>query len=125
MGKVIHEVLEDYGTKPVPKEKTRNWFEMGIVIWGISVCIPAFMLGGIAASMTKLGLAILAILLGSVILTVISLATGNIGAHTRLSTAMSSKFAYGRQGNILMSVFSQMDRWISLSGFQLSVAAYS
>jgi cytosine permease len=102
--KMIHDVLEDYGTKPVPKEKTRNWFEMGIVIWGISVCIPAFMLGGIAATMTKLGLAILAIILGSVILTGISLATGNIGAHTRLSTAMSAKFAYGKQGNILMAI---------------------
>jgi cytosine permease len=100
----IDVVLEDYGTKPVPVEKTRNWFEMGIVIWGISVCIPAFMLGGIAASMTRLGLAILAIVLGSVILTIISLLTGNIGAHTRLSTAMSSKFAYGRHGNILMAI---------------------
>jgi cytosine permease len=102
--KKIDVVLEDYGTKPVPVEKTRSWFDMGIVIWGISVCIPAFMLGGIAASMTKLGPAILAIILGSVILTAISLATGNIGAHTRLSTAMSSKFAYGRHGNILMAI---------------------
>ncbi|MCK5570691.1 MAG: hypothetical protein KAJ15_13300, partial [Spirochaetes bacterium] len=73
----IDAVLEDYGTKPVPAEKTRNWFEMGIVIWGISVCIPAFMLGGIAASVSQLGAAITAILVASLILMVISLATGN------------------------------------------------
>jgi len=100
----IDATLEDYGTKPVPSEKTRNWFEMGIVIWGISVCIPAFMLGGIAASVTQLGTAITAILVASLILMVISLATGNIGAHTRMSTAMSSKFTFGRQGNILMAI---------------------
>jgi cytosine permease len=100
----IDTVLEDYGTKPVPAEKTRNWFEMGIVIWGISVCIPAFMLGGIAASVSQLGAAIAAILVASLILMVISLATGNIGAHTRMSTAMSSKFTFGRQGNILMAI---------------------
>jgi len=77
---------------------------MGIVIWGVAVCIPAFMLGGIAASSERLGTAILAVLLASAILTVISLATGLLGAHTRMSTAMTSKFTFGLQGNILMSI---------------------
>jgi cytosine permease len=96
--------LEDYGTKPVPIEKTKTWFGMGMVIWGISTCIPAFMLGGILAASAKLGPAIAAILIGSAVLTVISLATGVIGAHTRLSTAMTSKLTFGIHGNHLMAV---------------------
>jgi cytosine permease len=96
--------LEDYGTRPVPLEKTKTWFGMGMVIWGISVCIPAFMLGGIMAASAKLGAAIFAALIGGAILTVISLATGVIGAHTRMSTAMTSKFSFGLHGNHLMAV---------------------
>jgi purine-cytosine permease-like protein len=67
--------LEDYGTKPVPVDKTKTWFGMGMVIWGISTCIPAFTLGGILAASAKLGPAFAAILIGSAILTVIALAT--------------------------------------------------
>ena len=102
--KGVEVAFEDYGTRPVPAEKTRNWFDMGIVIWGVAVCIPAFMLGGIAAASERLGIAILAVVLASVILTIISLATGNLGAHTRMSTAMTAKFTFGLQGNILMSI---------------------
>ena len=100
----VEAYLEDYGTKPVPLEKTKNWFGMGMVIWGISVCIPAFMLGSIMASSARLGTAVIAALLGSVILTVISIATGVIGAHTRLSTAMTSKLTFGIHGNHLMAL---------------------
>jgi cytosine permease len=100
----IDAALEDYGTKPVPIEKTRNWFNMGIVIWGVNVCIPAFMVGGMVASMTGLGSAIVAILLGSVILTAVSIATGIIGAHTRISTSMTTKLTYGINGNVLMAI---------------------
>ena len=102
--KIIEEVFEDYGTKPVPMEKTRNWFQMGIIIWGVAVCIPAFMIGGIIGGATKLGTAIGVILIGSLILTLISLATGNAGAKTRLSTGMTAKFAFGKYGNILMAL---------------------
>ncbi len=102
--KKIEAVLEDYGTTPVPIEKTRNWFEMGIVIWGVAVCIPAFMIGGIVGGSARLGVAIGAILIGALILTVISLATGNTGAKTRMSTGMTAKFTFGKQGSILMAV---------------------
>jgi len=102
--KKIDVVLEDYGTKPVPLDKTRNWFQMGIVIWGVAVCIPAFMIGGIIGGAAKLGTAIGVILVGSLILTLISLATGNVGAKTRLSLGMSAKFTFGQYGNILMAL---------------------
>jgi len=102
--KRVEVVLEDYGTKPVPMGKTRNWFDMGIIIWGVAVCIPAFMIGGIIGGASKLGSAIGVILIGSLILTLISLATGNAGAKTRLSTGMTAKFTFGKYGNILMAI---------------------
>jgi cytosine permease len=96
--------LEDYGATPVPAEQRRGWFSMGIIIWGVAICIPAFMLGGMTGSMLGLGKAIGASLLGALILTVISMLTGIVGAHTRVSTAMSTQFAFGRYGNIIFAI---------------------
>lgn len=97
-------VLEDFGATPVPAERRRGWFSMGIVIWGVAICIPAFMLGGMTGSMLGLGKAIGASLLGALILTVLSILTGIVGAHTRVSTAMSTQFAFGRYGNVIFAL---------------------
>jgi len=101
---VKREALEDYGATPVPVSERRGWFAMGIVIWGVAICIPAFMLGGMTGGMLGLGKAIGASLLGALILTVISILTGIVGAHTRVSTAMSTQFAFGRYGNIIFAI---------------------
>jgi cytosine permease len=101
---VKREALEDYGAAPVPASERRGWFAMGIILWGVSICIPAFMVGGMMGGMVGLGGAIGAALLGALILTVISILTGIVGAHTRMSTAMSSQFAFGRYGNIIIAI---------------------
>jgi cytosine permease len=98
------QALEDYGARPVPAADRRGWFSMGIILWGVSICIPAFMVGGMMGSMVGLGGAIGAALLGALILTVISILTGVVGAHTRVSTAMSTQFAFGRYGNIIFAI---------------------
>ena len=43
---VKKEALEDYGATPVPASERRGWFAMGIILWGVSICLPAFMVGG-------------------------------------------------------------------------------
>lgn len=94
-------VLEDYGTKPVPTDKTKTWFDMGIVIWGLLLCIPAFMVGGLLGSTLTMTNAIIATLLGSVILTILAIFIGVIGAHTRMGLVMSAKFTFGTANFIL------------------------
>lgn len=97
-------VLEDFGTKPVPDAQTRSWYQMGLVVWGVSVCIPAFMLGGAVGSMATFWTAFIAIALGSVILAVIASGTGSVGGFSRMSTAMSARFAFGTSANILFAL---------------------
>jgi len=94
-------VLEDYGTKPVPTDKTKTWFDMGMVVWGLVLCIPAFMLGGTLGSKLTMADAIIAILLGSAILTVLAIFIGIIGTHTRMGLVMSAKFTFGTANFIL------------------------
>lgn len=98
-------MIDDHGTQPVPQSETKNWLEIGLIILGIIICIPAFMLGGFVAGAVPLGRALLIILLGAVVLGLLSMATGAIGAQTRLSTAMSAKFCFGKKGFAWISVF--------------------
>ncbi len=118
--KNIDVILEDYGTKPVPIEKTRSWFDMGIVIMGIYICIPLFMVSGMLGNAATLGVVVAAILLGQVILTVISIGTGLVGAQTRLSTAMNSQFTFGRNGNVLIALILAIGAF-GWFGFQLEL----
>ena len=39
-------LLEDYGASPVPESEQKGWFQIGIVYWGIAVCLPAFLIAG-------------------------------------------------------------------------------
>lgn len=98
-------MIDDHGTQPVPQSETKNWLSLGLIIWGIVICIPAFMLGGFVAGAAPLGRALTIILLGAVVLALLSTATGVIGAHTRLSTAMSAKFTFGKKGFAWISIF--------------------
>ncbi len=68
MEKIKKSLLEDYGATPVPEGQGKGWFQIGIVYWGIAVCLPAFLIAGMIAGATSLGMAIGAFLVGSVVL---------------------------------------------------------
>ena len=78
-------LLEDYGASPVPEDQRKGWFQIGIVYWGVAVCLPAFLISGIIAGPSRLVTAILAFLLGSVVLAAVAILTGVVGAQTKLS----------------------------------------
>lgn len=98
-------LLEDYGSSPVPEGEGKGWFGIGIVYWGIAVCLPAFLIAGMIAGPAKLGTAIGAFVVGSIVLGVIAILTGIIGGQTKLSTGLSARFTFGRYGaNVLQLV---------------------
>jgi len=41
------ELTEDYGAKPVPVGEGKGWFGIGMVYWGIAMCLPLFFLAGL------------------------------------------------------------------------------
>lgn len=96
-------IFKDYEREPVPEELGRNWLEMGLVWVGIGMCLAALMLGGIVGFGLNLKLAAGAILLGGLVLTVINALCSVVGADTRLSTAMISRFAFGEYGVFIVA----------------------
>ncbi len=92
------EVLEDYEGRPVPEEKCFGWLEQGAVWLGCGFCLAAFSLGGQLAEGMGFWKAVLSIVLGSGILTIVGCLIGAVGAKTHLATAMTSRFTFGIGG---------------------------
>jgi cytosine permease len=98
-------LLEDYGSSPVPEGEGKGWFGIGIVYWGIAVCLPAFLIAGLIAGPAKLGTSIGAFVVGSIVLGAIAILTGIVGGQTKLSTGLSARFTFGKYGaNVLQLV---------------------
>lgn len=103
--------LEDYGAAPVPDDQRKGWFGIGIVYWGIAVCLPAFLISGLIAGPAKLGTAILAFVVGAAVLAVVAILTGIIGSKTRFSTALSSNYTFGRYGAYILQIVLFFAAW--------------
>lgn len=104
-------VLEDYGTSPVPDTQGKGWFGIGIVYWGIAICLPAFLISGMITGPARLGTAILAFLIGSAVLSVIAILSGILGARTKLSTALSSTYTFGKYGAYILQIVLFFAAW--------------
>jgi cytosine permease len=103
--------LEDYGAQPVPDDKRKGWFGIGIVYWGIAVCLPAFLVSGLIAGPAKLGTAILAFVVGAAVLAVVAILTGIIGSRTKLSTALSANYTFGKYGAYILQIVLFFAAW--------------
>lgn len=90
--------IEDYGTVPVPAQQTQNAWQIGMVVWGILLCVPAFLLGGYLSTEGSLWRIGAALAVAALVLTFISVITGIMGARKRLSTAMLLPQLFGREG---------------------------
>jgi cytosine permease len=104
-------LLEDYGSSPVPADQGKGWFQIGIVYWGVAVCLPAFLISGIIAGPTRLGTAIAAFIAASVVLSAVAVLTGVIGAQTKLSTGLSANFTFGKYGAYILQIVLFFAAW--------------
>ena len=127
----IRRLFEDYSRRPVPTEKTVSGLRVGLIIVGINIAIPAFLVG------IELGhtLGILrtagAAQIGGLILLLVASATGIVAARTHLSTYVLLQYAFGRKGASMISFLVGITLlcWFSVSailfakGVQSGVAA--
>lgn len=104
-------LLEDYGAEPVPQEKQKGWFDIGIVYWGVSVCLPAFLVSGMIAGPSTLGSAIGVYVVGAFVLSIVAVLSGIIGSRTKLSTALSSTYTFGTVGAYVLQLVLFFASW--------------
>ncbi len=105
------ELTEDYGAKPVPVGEGKGWFGIGMVYWGIAMCLPLFFLAGLISGPMPLGTSIAIYIVAGVVLGFISIMTGILGAGTRLSTGLTARFTFGRLGANILQILLFFALW--------------
>ena len=90
--------------RPGPENKTYGWHRVAIVSAMVGFSMPTFVTGVQIFGGADGNAALIAIVAGGAILTVIGAITGTIGARTRLSSYMLSRIAFGNRGAMVINL---------------------
>lgn len=102
--KTNENILEDFDSKPVPIEQRKGWLSLTFVWIGGIISLSATALGGQLGMGMPMNEALIATIVGSFILAIMSVLACIVGANTGLSTSRVSSFALGKKGAILVSL---------------------
>ncbi len=94
----------EFATEPVPDHRTVGWLHVGLISAMVAFSLPTFITGLRVATAVSADRAVLSLLFGSLLLTVIGCITGSIGAKTRLSSYMLVRIAFGDRGALLVNL---------------------
>lgn len=94
----MNETSDEFATEPVPDSRTVPWIRVGVVSAMVAFSLPTFVTGIEVATAVDGRVAVIAILAGNLLLTVIGAFSGAIGARTRLSSYMLTRIAFGTRG---------------------------
>ncbi len=99
------QVLEDYSLESVPLSQRKSWIDLAVIWIGIAVVMSAIFRGMmIGLGLGKISCVLVSYLLGEIILIVVMVFIGYVGAKTGLSTPLIANHSFGRTGAIFISL---------------------
>jgi cytosine permease len=102
--KKSHQVLEDFSLESVPLNQRKTWIDLAVIWIGIAVVMSAIFRGMmIGLGLGNIPSVVLSYTLGEIILVVIMVFTGFVGAQTGFSTPLIANLSFGRIGAIIIS----------------------
>src|SRR5581483_6736532 len=102
-------VLQDYEHSAVPASHYRGYLSLILVFVGVCIGIPPLLLGSKLVAGMGMKNAASAVLWSSLIATPICLLASHVGMRSRLSTAMTLKYAFGSVGAKVISTIIAVD----------------
>jgi cytosine permease len=96
-------VAQAHSTTPVPVDQTVPGYRIALICIGVSFTLTGLYAGSILAATLGLRIGILAVVIGSALLTLMSLPAAVLGARTRLSTYMIVTRVFGATGSKLVN----------------------
>lgn len=94
----------DYPVQPVPPSARRSFLSLTIVLVGFTLFTPTMLAGAQIGAAFPFWPLVGVLLLGTAILGVYVCIIGWIGAHTKLTTVMMARYAFGTRGAKLASL---------------------
>jgi purine-cytosine permease-like protein len=86
-----------------PKSQ-KSWLQLTSIQVGGSICLPVMMVGHVLSKNYGLYTALIAIMLGNLVLLTLGLAAASIGAKARKSTVEQAAFYFGDQGSAFFAL---------------------
>lgn len=102
MEEVVETNSGNYERERVPEKDRKRWLSISMVWIAIGIDLSGMFMGVALAQGMAFWSAILAVMIGSVVLGVLAIGTAYIGAKAGLSTGMISRVAFGKNGASLM-----------------------
>lgn len=91
-------LVEDHATQAVPDDQTVSGVRIALIIIGVAITVPAFLVGAEIAGALGLASSIKAFIAGAIVIAAIGALNGAVAAKSRLSTAMILNFSFGSMG---------------------------
>lgn len=120
---------DDFSTKSVPKGESKGWISMGLIWAGVGISLGMIVTGGTIGNGMSFQQAVWASLIGGGVLALVTALCGIIGSNTGLSTAMISKFTFGKSAIIVIALIQAFGSYgwfgvqLGLFGETLSTAS--
>ena len=100
----VHDLLEDYATKPVPPEVSVGALKIALINTALAFSLPAFLVGAQLSAVAEPKKIAVAIVIGSLIVAVVGTVVGLVGVRNRLSTYMLLRYSFGPRGAVLVNL---------------------
>lgn len=94
----LDELTADFARAPVPDGRTTNGWRIAIIIIGVAITIPAFLVGAQIGNSVSITSASIVFFAAAAIVSVVGSFAGVVAAKTNLSTAMIIQFSFGTRG---------------------------
>ena len=121
MGK-LNELLEDYSRHQVPDNKTVSGLRIGLILVGITITVPAFLVGIEVGQGLGIRATLAASLCGGLVLFIVGACSGTIAARTHLSTYLILQYAFGSIGARFVSLVIALT---SLGWFAVTIVLFA
>ncbi len=96
--------IEQHGIDAIPKaERTKSWWELFVILAGLNITLPSFLVGGLLVPGLSWTEALWALVLGYAIVGVLLALTGHIGVDYGIPTTVASRFSLGYPNGIWLS----------------------
>lgn len=123
----LDELVEDYSRHAVPLDKTVSGIRIGLILVGVTITVPAFLVGIEVGQGLGLVQSIYAALAGGFVLFLIGACTGTIAARTHLSTYVILQYAFGIVGARIVSFVIALTSlgWFAVTTVLFASAVYT
>ena len=118
-------LFEDDAFQPVPQSERHGWWKTSFIWAGSSICVPTIMVGALMINGLSFLEMILAVVIGTGILSLVFCLQGTQGTDTGLPTVVLARSAFGREGAGIIISFILASTLICWTGSDCQIAGES